>query len=75
MIHLLEIGSNVNSPPFSHKIGITDLALNQAGSLQNRQIVFIDKNRDLYIISVNVKIGLSSTRKIEKLGLLIFTAN
>ncbi|XP_065217449.1 intraflagellar transport protein 80 homolog isoform X2 [Planococcus citri] len=71
VIHLLEIGSSVNPPPFTHKIGVTDLALNQAGSIQNRQLAFIDKNRDLYILSVPTKAGISSSRKIDKLGIMV----
>lgn len=68
VLHLLEIGSHVNAPQFTHKTGIVDIALNQAGSMNNRVVAFIDKNKDLHVMVVNVKNGSSGARKIEKLG-------
>ena len=44
---------------------ISELALDQAGSPNERKLAFVDKNRDLYITNVRI---IGNTRKISKLG-------
>ncbi|GAX72717.1 hypothetical protein CEUSTIGMA_g173.t1 [Chlamydomonas eustigma] len=36
--------------PFSHNLEISEIALNQTGTSTERQLVFIDRNRDLHIM-------------------------
>ncbi|CAH0390295.1 unnamed protein product [Bemisia tabaci] len=69
MIHLLEIGSTTAGAPLLHSVEVTDLALNQAGSLTDRHLAFIDKNRDLFLASVTAKGNVSY--KVDKLGLMV----
>lgn len=71
MIHLLEIGSTTAGAPLLHSVEVTDLALNQAGSLTDRHLAFIDKNRDLFLASVTAKGNVSY--KVDKLGKIFRT--
>lgn len=68
VIHLLEIGSTTSFPSFTHKIGISEIGLSQGGSVNNRLLAFVDKNRDLFVMVMNLRIGSTASRKIEKLG-------
>lgn len=68
VIHLLEIGSNISYPAITHKTGIIVISLSQAGTINNRFLALIDKNRDLYLMMINSKVGATTNRKLEKLG-------
>ncbi len=41
--------------PITHSMEIIEIALNQFGAMAERKLVFIDRNRDLYICRVNNK--------------------
>ena len=47
------------------QLEISELALDQAGTANERKLAFVDKNRDLYITNVRV---IGNNRKINKLG-------
>lgn len=51
--------------PMIHSNEISELALDQAGTANERKLAFVDKNRDLYITNVRI---IGNTRKIHKLG-------
>ncbi|CAD7699560.1 unnamed protein product, partial [Ostreobium quekettii] len=52
-IHLLDaIHGKPLGAPLTHMIDINDVALNQAGPATERQLIFIDANRALYITPV-----------------------
>uniref|UniRef100_UPI00398E3A1C intraflagellar transport protein 80 homolog isoform X3 n=1 Tax=Pristiophorus japonicus TaxID=55135 RepID=UPI00398E3A1C len=54
--------------PLVHKIEVMEVALDQFGSLNERKIAIIDKNRDLYITSVRRS---GKERKIIKIGTMM----
>ncbi|XP_065412960.1 intraflagellar transport protein 80 homolog isoform X2 [Chrysemys picta bellii] len=56
--------------PLTHKTEITEIALDQKGLTNERKIVFIDKNRDLYITSVK---RFGKEQKIIKIGTMAHT--
>ncbi|XP_048718711.1 intraflagellar transport protein 80 homolog isoform X2 [Caretta caretta] len=56
--------------PLIHKTEITEIALDQKGITNERKIVFIDKNRDLYITSVK---RFGKEQKIIKIGTMAHT--
>ncbi|XP_038273153.1 intraflagellar transport protein 80 homolog isoform X2 [Dermochelys coriacea] len=56
--------------PLIHKTEITEIALDQKGITNERKIVFIDKNRDLYITSVK---RFGKEQKIIKIGAMAHT--
>ncbi|KAI5705320.1 hypothetical protein M8J75_013885 [Diaphorina citri] len=71
LIHIFDISSSSSSnvtAPLSHSHEITQLAVNQTGSLQERHVAFIDKNRDLYLSMVSTK---GSNRRCHKLGIMV----
>ncbi|PSN36206.1 hypothetical protein C0J52_07301 [Blattella germanica] len=70
LLHIFELGtarSLVEAPPLRHSGGVIEVALNQAGSPSERQLVLVDKNRDLYLTYVRG----SSKVKLRKLGSMI----
>ncbi|XP_069692429.1 intraflagellar transport protein 80 homolog isoform X2 [Periplaneta americana] len=70
-VHLFELGtarSLVDAPPIKHSGGVIEVALNQAGSAAERQIVLVDKNRDLFLTNIR---GSSTMKKLRKLGSMI----
>ncbi|KAJ4443900.1 hypothetical protein ANN_05687 [Periplaneta americana] len=71
VVHLFELGtarSLVDAPPIKHSGGVIEVALNQAGSAAERQIVLVDKNRDLFLTNIR---GSSTMKKLRKLGSMI----
>lgn len=50
-------GKLLKETVIEHHMEITDLALSQYGALQERKLVFIDRNRDMYLATVHVKHG------------------
>ncbi|KAG8445234.1 hypothetical protein GDO86_010132 [Hymenochirus boettgeri] len=56
--------------PFLHKMEILQIALDQGGSVNERKMAFIDKNRDLYITPVR-KYG--KEQKSVKIGSMVHT--
>ena len=73
VIHLFEIhNSNANATSYAHKVGITSLMLSQTNGAMHGLLAFIDKNRDLYVMTVRDLPGATMTtnkRKCEKLGI------
>jgi len=53
--------------PLSHNLEVTEISLSQAGGTAERQLSFIDRNRDLYIVSV-------AKRTVAKLGSMVDSA-
>lgn len=49
---------------FTHTLEVKELALSQAGNAQDRQLIFIDHNRDLYVMPV-------MKRTVAKLGSMV----
>lgn len=54
--------------PLTHKMEVVDIALDQCGPLKERKIAFIDKNRDLYLTSVQYA---GREPKICKIGTMV----
>lgn len=54
--------------PLTHKMEVVDIALDQCGPLKDRKIAFIDKNRDLYLTSVQYS---GKENKICKIGSMV----
>ncbi|XP_034024184.1 intraflagellar transport protein 80 homolog [Thalassophryne amazonica] len=54
--------------PLTHKVEVIEIALDQCGSLSERKIALIDKNRDLYITFVQ---QLRRDPKICKIGSMV----
>ncbi|XP_063974091.1 intraflagellar transport protein 80 homolog [Diachasmimorpha longicaudata] len=55
LLHILEISNNkpaVEAQPHLHLNNIAEIAINCMGSLNDRQLAFIDINRDLYLVTV-----------------------
>ncbi|XP_054838571.1 intraflagellar transport protein 80 homolog isoform X4 [Eublepharis macularius] len=73
VIYLFETSSGKplgDGKPLSHKTEILEIALDQKGLTNERKIVFIDKNRDLYITSVK---RFGKEQKIIKIGTMVHT--
>ncbi|XP_066597521.1 intraflagellar transport protein 80 homolog [Prorops nasuta] len=55
VLHILEVAYSkpiTEQQPHSHLQNITRLALNQIGSMNDRQLALIDANKDLYLLSI-----------------------
>ena len=68
VIHLFELGtarSLVHAPPITHAAGVTEIALNQAGSPGERQLVLVDRNRDMFLTNIR---GSPAMKRLSKLG-------
>jgi hypothetical protein len=68
VVHLFELGtarSLVDVPPIRHGGGVVEIALNQAGSPGERQLVLVDKNRDMYLTYIR---GSATLKRLCKLG-------
>ena len=68
VVHLFELGtarSLVHAPPIRHGAGVTEIALNQAGSPGERQLVIVDRNRDMYLTNIR---GSTAMKRLCKLG-------
>ncbi|KAJ9601816.1 hypothetical protein L9F63_000044 [Diploptera punctata] len=68
LVYLFELSTGrslVDLPPLKHTSGIAEVALNQAGSPSERQLVVVDKNRDIYLTNVR------SSMRLRKLGSMI----
>lgn len=52
---------------FAHSLEIKEIALSQAGNINERQLIFIDRNRDLYLMPV-------MKRAVAKLGAMVDSA-
>ncbi|XP_054283963.1 intraflagellar transport protein 80 homolog isoform X2 [Macrosteles quadrilineatus] len=71
LVHLVQVGGE-GGPPLSHSTGVAEVALNQAGAATDRLLALVDKNRDLYLAAATtLQRGLSVTRRIEKLGVMV----
>lgn len=57
-----------NGKPLTHEMEVVDIALDQCGPLKERKIAFIDKNRDLYLTSVQYA---GREPKICKIGSMV----
>ncbi|XP_023711172.2 intraflagellar transport protein 80 homolog isoform X2 [Cryptotermes secundus] len=71
LVHLFELGtarSLVDAPPIRHGGGVVEIALNQAGSPGERQLVLVDKNRDMYLTNIR---GSATLKRLCKLGSMI----
>lgn len=69
---MLDVSSSrqaVSLAPVQHTLGVLLIALNQAQGPEERQLAFIDRNRDVYICFVYGH----EYRKISKLGVMIQT--
>lgn len=58
-------GKPYSDKPITHANDISEIALDQAGTANERKLAFVDKNRDLYLVNVR---SLGINRKIHKLG-------
>ncbi|XP_052215553.1 intraflagellar transport protein 80 homolog isoform X1 [Dreissena polymorpha] len=56
--------------PITHKLEVSEVALDQCGTAGERRLAIIDKNRDLYLTSVRV---FGTDRKTVKLGTMIMS--
>ncbi|KAJ8388659.1 hypothetical protein AAFF_G00130680 [Aldrovandia affinis] len=56
--------------PLTHKMEVTEIALDQCGTGSDRKIALIDKNRDLYLTSVR---RFGREQKINKIGTMVHT--
>jgi hypothetical protein len=68
VVHLFELGtarSLVDVPPLRHGGGVVEIALNQAGSPGERQLILVDKNRDMYLTNIR---GSATMKRLCKLG-------
>lgn len=68
----MDISSNRQAAallPVQHVLGILSISLNQALGSHERQLAFIDRNRDIYLCFVYG----NEYRKISKLGVMIQT--
>lgn len=68
VVHLFELGtarSLVDAPPIRHGGGVVEIALNQAGSPGERQLVLVDRNRDMYLTNIR---GSATMKRLCKLG-------
>ncbi|XP_064614881.1 intraflagellar transport protein 80 homolog [Liolophura sinensis] len=70
VIYLFEAltGKAVGDGKITHKLEVMEIALDQCGTSNERRLVIVDKNRDLYITSVRV---FGTDRKIIKLGTMV----
>lgn len=72
-VNFFEMGTNRSMQEsvnvLQHSTLIVSIALNQAGSILDRQLAFIDKNKDLFLVNVKAsnkvasKIGMINTRR------------
>lgn len=72
MIHVFDAITGkyiLDGKPFSHKMDVLEVALDQCGVASSRRLAFVDKNRDLYLL--NVRALQNSSRKIVKLGVMM----
>uniref|UniRef100_A0A7S2QU27 Intraflagellar transport protein 80 n=2 Tax=Chlamydomonas chlamydogama TaxID=225041 RepID=A0A7S2QU27_9CHLO len=53
--------------PFTHNLEIKEIALSQVGINTDRQMIFIDRNRDLYVMPI-------MKRQVAKLGSMVDSA-
>ncbi|KAL0273596.1 UNVERIFIED_CONTAM: hypothetical protein PYX00_006229 [Menopon gallinae] len=70
VINLFDISSGrqaTNLSPVHHTLGITKICLSQAQTAQERQLAFVDRNRDVYICYVQG----TDYRKVSKLGVMV----
>lgn len=51
--------------PFTHTMEIRDIGLNQPGNATDRQAVFIDRNRDLYIMPVLKRVVMKLAAMVD----------
>jgi hypothetical protein len=53
VVHLLDATSGkALSEPLKHDLEVVDIALNQTGSVSERKLFLIDRNRDLFITPI-----------------------
>ncbi|KAG8294840.1 Intraflagellar transport protein 80 [Homalodisca vitripennis] len=69
LIQLFEVGGEGLASPFAHTTGVVEVALNQGGSAADRQMAFVDRNRDLFLASVPQRGPVQ--RKVDKLGVMV----
>ena len=77
-VHLFD--ANTGKPlndgkPFQHRLEIAEIALDQTGLHNQRKLAFVDKNRDLFLTSINF--NRASTKSIQqapgKLGAMVLS--
>lgn len=66
VVQLCEVGGEGLAAPLVHSTGVVELALNQGGSAADRQLAFVDRNRDLFLACVTQRGPVH--RKCDKLG-------
>lgn len=59
--------------PVTHNLEICELALNLAGANTERKLVFIDRNRDLYITPILVRRALARLTSLRRVKLVTHT--
>uniref|UniRef100_T1J418 Uncharacterized protein n=1 Tax=Strigamia maritima TaxID=126957 RepID=T1J418_STRMM len=70
-IHLIDAltgKSLTEGKPYTHKIEVLDIKLDQCGSASERRLAFIDKNRDLYFLAIRT---FGAGFRAEKLGVMV----
>ena len=60
--------------PFTHTLEIKEIALSQTGTVQDRQLTFIDRNRDLYVVPLGSTITSKKPAVPTKLGGMVDSA-
>ncbi|CAH1781800.1 unnamed protein product [Owenia fusiformis] len=71
VIHLFDATTGKSmgdGKPLSHKLEVMEVELDQCGPANERRLAIVDRNRDLYLVSVRV---FGTQRKIVKLGTMI----
>ena len=66
VVHLFDTNTGKalrDGRPFTHKLEVVEVALEQTGTPNERKLAIIDKNRDLYLVSVR-KLNNSSPGKL-----------
>lgn len=56
--------------PFTHKMEVMEIALDQCGPSSDRKVALIDRNRDLYLTSVR---RLGKEHSVHKIGTMVHT--
>ncbi|XP_042903024.1 intraflagellar transport protein 80 homolog [Parasteatoda tepidariorum] len=72
IIHIFDAVTGKYVPdgkPFTHKMEVLEVALDQCGPSINRRLAIVDKNRDLYLL--NVRALPNASKKIMKLGTMM----
>ncbi|KAG8180211.1 hypothetical protein JTE90_016488 [Oedothorax gibbosus] len=72
VIHIFDAVTGKYAPdgkPFSHKMEVLEVALDQCGPSSNRKLAFVDKNKDLYIL--HVRATPNSLKRTMKLGVMM----